>query len=90
MVDNLTHRIVDSVADADLDSVRSGAPDPDPGRPKLPEMCNLLPCWGSRSTGSACFGSPGSGSINQRYGSGSGSLPFSHKCGKRTEIMPAK
>jgi hypothetical protein len=30
-------------------------------------------CWGSGSAGFACFGPPGSGSISQRYGSGSGS-----------------
>jgi hypothetical protein len=34
------------------------------------------------------FGPPGSGSMSQRYGSGS--LSFSHKCVERTEIMPAK
>jgi hypothetical protein len=36
------------------------------------------------------FGPPGSGSVSQRYGSGSGSFPFSHKVVKRTEIMLAK
>jgi hypothetical protein len=44
------------------------------------------------------FGPPGSGSISQRYESGSGSssgsgsvsFPFSHKFVQRTEIMPAK
>jgi hypothetical protein len=35
------------------------------------------------------FGPPGSGSISQRYGSGSGSLPFSHKCVERTRINNA-
>jgi hypothetical protein len=36
------------------------------------------------------FWAPGSGSIIQNYGFGSGSFPFSHKCIERTEIMPAK
>ncbi len=36
------------------------------------------------------FGHPGTGSISQRYGSASGSFPFSLKCVERTEIMPAK
>ncbi len=38
------------------------------------------------------FGSPVSGSISQRYGSGSGSgaLPFSHQDVERTERMLAK
>jgi hypothetical protein len=40
------------------------------------------------------FGPPGSGSISQRCGSGSGSgpgsLPVLNKCAERTEIMPAK
>jgi serine/threonine protein kinase len=40
------------------------------------------------------FGPPGSGSISQRCGSGSGfgsgPFPFSHKCVDRTEVMPAK
>ncbi len=31
-------------------------------------------CCGSGSTGSTCFGPPGSGSTSQRYGSGSGSF----------------
>jgi len=31
-------------------------------------------CWGSRSSGLACFGPPGSGSISERYASGS--FPF--------------
>jgi hypothetical protein len=57
---------------------------------------NIGQCLGSRSgsgtgSGSACFfGPPGSGYISQRYGSGSGSFPFSHICVERTQIMPAK
>jgi hypothetical protein len=36
------------------------------------------------------FRPPGSGSIIQRSGYGTGSFPFSHKCFERTEIRPSK
>jgi hypothetical protein len=39
---------------------------------KLPVLLSLHQCYGSGSTGSTCFGPPGSGSISQMYGSGSG------------------
>ncbi len=43
-------------------------------------LFHFYQCSESGSTGSTCFGPPGSGSgsISQRYGSGSGSVPFCH------------
>jgi hypothetical protein len=61
------------------------------------EQCNILMCtvctWqqccGSGSVGSICFwASPGSGSISQRYGSGSGSFYHQAKIVRNT-LIPA-
>ncbi len=51
---------------------------------------NLCSSVGDPEPDPHVFGPPGSGSISQRYGSGSGTFPFLIKCVERTEIMPAK